>query len=186
MNIVFLILGIVVVLLIIWIIVVYNRLIINKNRMHEAWSMIDVFLKKRYDLVPNLVEIVKGYSAHEKKVLEEVTRYRSEAMQAKSTETQIPQEMKLEKSLHRLLVVMEKYPDLKADQHFLKLQQQLSDMESDLEMARRYYNGTVRENNIYQESFPSNIIAKIFHFRNGIFFTSELHERSVPNIHLES
>jgi LemA protein len=152
--------------------------------MQEAWSAIDVFLKKRHDLVPNLVETVKAYSAHEKATFEEITRYRSEAMQAKNTESQVVSENQLGKSLANLLVVVEKYPDLKANVNFLKLQQQLTDLEHDLEASRRYYNGTVRINNTYIESFPLNIIAGMFIFKKGVFFAADSSEKEVPQIPL--
>lgn len=161
---------IVVVLLIAWMIIIYNKLIKNRNRMLEGWSMIDVFLKKRYDLIPNLVDTVKGYSMHEQQLLEEVTRLRSEAMQMSSKAGLIDVESRLEKTLNQLVVTVEKYPELKANQHFLKLQQQLVTIENELELARRYYNGTVRENNIALESFPSNIIGNLFNLEKGTFF----------------
>lgn len=150
--------------------------------MQEAWSIIDVFLKKRHDMIPNLVDIVKGYAIHEKITLEKVTRYRSEAMQADTIQTQIASESGLSKSLDRLLVSIENYPQLAANEQFLKLQQQITELENDLEMARRYYNGTVRENNTYQESFPSNIIARIFNFTKGAFFASASSEKTVPTV----
>ena len=169
-------------ILIITVIAVYNRLVKNKNLMLEAWSVIDVFLKKRHDLVPNLVDIVKGYAAYEKTTLEDIIRYRSEAMQAKVTETQVASENRLGKALDKLLVVAESYPNLKANANFLRLQQQLTDLEHDLEASRRYYNGTVRINNIYVEKFPSNIIAGMFHFGKGVFFAAETSEKEVPQI----
>jgi len=165
-------------------IIIYNKLVKNKNLMQEAWSGIDVFLKKRHDLVPNLVEVVKAYAAYEKTALEDITRCRSEAMQAKDTEAQIASENSLGKALGKLLVVAENYPDLKANVNFLRLQQQLTDLENDLESSRRYYNGTVRINNTYVESFPSNIIAKIFSFRKGVFFTADYSEKETPKVSL--
>ncbi|MDR1200540.1 MAG: LemA family protein [Tannerellaceae bacterium] len=164
------------------VIYIYNKLVKNKNRMQEAWSMIDVFLKKRHDLIPNLVDIVKGYAIHEKTTLEKVTRYRSEAMQAGNRQTQISSEIGLAKSLNNLLVSVENYPQLAANEQFLKLQQQITDIENDLEMARRYYNGTVRENNICRESFPSNIIAGMFNFPKGVFFALEPADKTTPVI----
>lgn len=169
-------------LLLLWGIIVFNKLVKNRNRMQEGWSLMDVFLKKRYELVPNLVEIVKGYSAHEQKLLEEVIRYRGQAMQAMDAGNQIPLEQSLGKSLGNLLVTIEKYPELKADEHFLHLQQQMVEIESELEKARRYYNGTVRENNIALETFPSTIIGRLFNFEKGTFFASGEQERSAPDI----
>ena len=173
-----------VLLLIITVIVVYNKLVKYKNLMQEAWSAIDVFLKKRHDVVPNLVEIVKGYAIHEKTMLEDITRYRSEAMQRGDVASNVSAENNLGKSLTNLFVTVEKYPDLKANTNFLQLQQQLVDLEHDLESARRYYNGTVRINNIYVEKFPSNIIAGMFNFPKGVFFAIDSSEKGVPQVSL--
>jgi len=175
------ILGIVVLLVII-ITLIYNKLIKLKNLMQEAWSAIDVFLKKRHDLIPNLVEIVKGYAAHEKSTLEDLTRFRSEAMQAKDQASRMESENNLGKALSQFFVVVENYPTLKANANFLDLQHQLADIENELAMARRYYNGTVRINNIYIERFPSNLIANIFHFVKGEFFTTNENEKTVPDV----
>lgn len=174
----------IVIVLIAFIAFIYNRLIRNKNRMQEAWSIIDVFLKKRHDLIPPLVETVKGYSFHEQKVLEEVTRLRSEAIKASNPAALMNTENNLGKTIHTLFTQIEAYPELKASDHYLKLQQQITDIENDLEKARRYYNGTVRENNIYQESFPSNIIAGIFGFEKGVFFNLDTPEKAIPTINL--
>jgi LemA protein len=171
-------------ILIIAIVSIYNKLVKYRNMMQEAWSGIDVFLKKRHDLVPTLVETVKAYAAHEKTTLEDITRYRSDAMQAKNTEAQVTSENRLANALSNLFVVVEKYPDLKANVNFLRLQQQLADLEHDLESSRRYYNGTVRINNIYVESFPSNIIAVLFNFRKGVFFSADSSEKEVPQVSL--
>ena len=174
------------VILIITTIAVYNKLVKYKNLMQEAWSAIDVFLKKRHDLVPNLVETVKAYAAYEKTTLEDITQCRSEAMLYRDgirpVSAQVTSENRLGKALGNLFVVVEKYPDLKANINFLRLQQQLTDLEHDLESSRRYYNGTVRINNIYVEKFPSNIIAKIFNFRKGVFFAADSSEKEVPQV----
>jgi len=169
-------------ILIIAVISVYNKLVKYKNLMQEAWSGIDVYLKKRHDLVPNLVETVKGYAAHEKTTLENITRYRSEAMQAKSPEAQVASENHLGKALASLFAVAENYPDLKANANFLLLQQQLTDLERDLESSRRYYNGTVRINNTYMEKFPTNVIAGMFNFQKGVFFAVDSSEKEVPKV----
>lgn len=168
--------------MIVWIGTTYNKLVGLKNHMKEAWSVIDVCLKKRYDLIPNLVEIVKGYATHEKQTFESITRYRSEAMQAKDQGSRMQSEAGLGKALVQLLAVAENYPELKANSNFTDLQRQLTELENDLSMARRYYNGTVRENNIYVESFPSNIIAGMFNFQQGQFFEIEQAEKEVPKV----
>jgi len=176
----------VLVVLIIAVTIVYNKLVNNRNMMQEAWSGIDVFLKKRHDLVPLLVETVKSYAAYEKMLFEEITRCRAEAVQcrdvARNVSQQVTSENSLEKALARLFVVVENYPDLKANTNFLRLQQQLTDLEHDLESSRRYYNGTVRINNIFVERFPSNIIAGMFHFSKGVFFAADASEKEVPQV----
>jgi len=175
---------ILVVLLIMAIVVIsiYNKLVSLKNRMQEAWSGIDVYLKKRHDLVPNLVATVKGYAAHEQQTFEEVTRYRSQAMQAKAQEARMESEAGLGQALGRLMIISESYPELKANINFLELQKKLSAIEEELSLSRRYYNGTVRENNIRIESFPSNLIANMFGFKKGAFFEIEKVEKVVPNV----
>ena len=154
----------------------------SKNRMQEAWSIIDVFLKKRYDLIPNLVETVKGYATYEKSVLEEVIRIRSQAIESQTVESKSQTETKLNNALVHLFGVVEKYPELKANKSFLELQHQISQIENDLEKARRYYNGTVRENNILIESFPFNLIAGLFSFGKGSFFQIDQRESIPTNI----
>jgi LemA protein len=181
MTILFIILGILLVTAIA-VISTYNKLVAFKNRMQEAWSGIDVFLKKRHDLIPNLISTVKGYAAHERQTLEDITRCRAEAMQAKDQGARIDSETGLGRALGRLMAVAERYPDLKANVNFLELQKQLSEIEGELSLSRRYYNGTVRENNIYIESFPSNIIAGMFKFAKGTFFEIDEVEKKVPNV----
>jgi len=150
--------------------------------MKEAWSGIDVYLKKRHDLVPNLVATVKGYAAHEKQTFEDITSYRSKAMQSTNSGERIAMENGLGKALGNLMVVAESYPDLKANVNFLELQKQLSEIEEELSLSRRYYNGTVREINICIESFPSNIIAGMFRFEKGSFFEIDQTEKITPNV----
>ena len=161
---------------------VYNKLITLKNRMKEAWSGIDVFLKKRHDLTPNLVAAVKGYATHERATFEEINRYRSIALQAKDRDERITSESGLGNAIGQLMAVAENYPELKANVNFLELQKRLSELEEELSRARRYYNGTVRENNIYVERFPSNIIAGMFNFDKGTFFEITSNEKAVPNV----
>lgn len=172
----------VLVLLVLFVAMVYNKMVANKNRTLEAWSGVDVFLKKRYDVIPNLVETVKGYATHEKSTFDDITRHRAEAMGAKSPEEKIESENKLGQSLMNLFAVAENYPELKANSNFMQLQQQLVDLENDIEKSRRYYNGTVRENNTYIESFPSNIIAGLFKFEKKPFFEISNAEKETPRV----
>ena len=151
-------------------IAIYNKLVKLKNLVAEAWSGIDVQLKKRYDLIPNLVETVKGYAAHEKETFESVTRARAAAQQATTVEGQQAAEKNLSGALMSLIAVAERYPELKANTNFLELQQMLAVVEGDIEKSRRYYNGNVREQNTLIESFPSNIIANAFGFIKSAFF----------------
>ncbi|MBS1499984.1 MAG: LemA family protein [Bacteroidetes bacterium] len=151
-------------------IAIYNKLVKLKNLVAEAWSGIDVQLKKRYDLIPNLVETVKGYAAHEKETLENVTKARTAAQQATTVEGQQVAEKNLNTALMNLIAVAERYPDLKANTNFLELQATLQTVEGDIEKARRYYNGNVREQNTLIESFPSNIVANLFGFVKSVFF----------------
>ncbi|HNI05858.1 MAG TPA: LemA family protein [Flavobacteriales bacterium] len=158
------------VLLAFYAIAIYNKLVKLKNLVAEAWSGIDVQLKKRYDLIPNLVETVKGYAAHEKETLENVTKARTAAQQATTVEGQQVAEKNLSGALMNLIAVAERYPDLKANTNFLELQNMLAVVEGDIEKARRYYNGNVREQNTLIESFPSNIVANLFGFVKSVFF----------------
>ncbi len=176
------ILVIVALLVVLAVVIIYNDLVRNKNRMQEAWSTIDVFLKRRFDLVPNLVDIVKGYAFHEKNVMEQVTLYRTQAMQAHDLTQRIESETAFGRAVGNLMVVAENYPTLKANENFLQLQQQLSELEEDLASARRYYNGTVRENNIALESFPSNLIGNLFSFPKGDFYAADPSEKVLPGV----
>lgn len=172
-----------VVILAMYAIGMYNKLVRLKNLVAEAWSGIDVQLKKRYDLIPNLVETVKGYAAHEKETLENVTRARAAAQQATTVEGHQAAEKNLNGALMNLLAVAERYPDLKANTNFLQLQSSLSEIEGDIEKARRYYNGNVREQNTLIESFPSNIIANMFSFVKSVFFELENPaEKQAPSV----
>ena len=169
--------------IIVWIIFIYNLFIRDKNLIKEAWSGMDVQLKRRHNLVPNLVESVKGYSQHERSLLEDITRKRSEAAKVESIKDKAPAESDLSGMLKNLFIVAENYPDLKASQNFLDLQNQLVEIEDQLQYARRYYNGAIRNYNIRVESFPSNIIAAIFDFKQDNFFEITLAtERTTPEI----
>lgn len=157
-------------------IVIYNRLIKLRNTVKSSWSDIDVQLKKRYDLVPNLVETVKGYAAHERNVFEKVTEARSLAMQASSPAEKAKAEDMLRETLKSLFAVAEAYPELKANANFMQLQSQLQELENNIEYARRYYNAVVRDYNIMIESVPSNLVASMFNFRQEEFFELEAPE----------
>lgn len=156
---------VIVAILVIWLIAGYNRLVKLRNNVKEGFSTMDVYLKKRYDLVPNLVETVKGYATHESSVFEKVTQARSMVSSATGTAEQIQAENALTQTLRSLFAVAENYPDLKANQNFMDLQNQLSGIEQDIANARKYYNGTVKMLNNACETFPSVIIAKMFHFK---------------------
>ena len=169
--------------LIVWAVVIYNLFIRDRNLIKEAWSGIDVQLKRRHNLVPNLVTSVQGYSAHEKTLLADITSKRSEAIKYESVKDKAPAESDLSGMLKNLLIVAENYPDLKASENFLNLQNQLTEIEDQLQYARRYYNGAVRNYNIRVESFPSNIIAGIFSFKQESFFEITLTtERATPQV----
>jgi LemA protein len=155
-----------------WAIVQYNGLVSLKNHIREAWSNVDTELKRRYDLIPNLVATVKGYAAHEREVLERVTRLRSQCLGSNGTVAdQERDELQLVDALKRLLALVEQYPQLKADQHFLKLQKELVNTEDRIQAARRFYNGNVRDYQNKREMFPSSIVASIFNFPPVEFFS---------------
>lgn len=162
---------------------IYNQLVKLRNLVQEAWSSIDVMLKKRHDLIPNLVETVKGYATHERETLDSVTRARAQAVGANSVESKEAAEKSLNQAMVNLLAVAEQYPDLKANTNFQQLQSELTSIENDIEKSRRYYNGTVRDNNTLVESFPSNIIANMYKFAKSPFFELEnAAEREVPTV----
>jgi len=167
---------IVVAVIILWLIAVYNGLIRLRNRTDEAWSDIDVQLKRRYDLIPNLVETVKGYAVHEKELFEKVTQARSQAMQAQGLEAKGKAENLLSDTLKSLFAVSENYPDLKANQNFAKLQDELSDTENKIQAARRFYNGNVRDFNTKIQVFPNNMVAGWLKFKKYDFFEVENEE----------
>ncbi|MDD5551816.1 MAG: LemA family protein [Candidatus Pacebacteria bacterium] len=175
--------GIIVFLLIAVIAGMYNSLVRLKNRAKEAWSDIDVQLKRRHDLIPNLVETVKGYASHEKELFEKVTEARANAINAKNPKEQGEAENMLSGTLKSLFAVAENYPDLKASQNFLELQRDLRDTEDKIQAARRFYNGNVRDLNIKIESFPANIIASIFRFKQmELFEIEEPGEKENPEV----
>ena len=166
-----------------WGVWTYNRLVKTRNRVSEAWAGIDVQLQRRYDLVPNLVATVKGYTKHESSVLERVTRLRGNP-EMELTE-RADQESGLSRSIGRLFALAEDYPDLKASAGFAQLHESLVEVEKHLQFARRYYNGSVRDNNNLVEGFPSMIIANVFGFIGAMFFEIELaSQRAAPQIDL--
>ena len=170
------------VLLVLWVIGAYNKLVKLKTLMEESWSIVDVFLNKRYDLIPNLVEAVKGYAAHENETLENVILARNQSLGAKNVTEKVESESMLTNALSRLMIVSENYPQLLANENFMHLQNELGNLESEIERARRYYNGTVRENNIGVRTFPQNIIAGMFNFDEGKFFEVAEAKREAPKV----
>ena len=171
------------VIILLFAISVYNRLVKLRTHVDEAWSGINVQLKKRHDLIPNLVETVKGYASHERETFDSVTQARAGAMQAGTVKSQEAAEGQLNSALGRLFAVAERYPELKANQNFMQLQYQLTAIESDIEKSRRYYNGAVRNKNIAIDTFPSNIVAGMFGFTKSEFFELENEaERAVPQV----
>jgi len=177
-----LILVIVLAVVLLWAIAIYNGLIKLKNRVDEAWSDIDVQLKRRYDLIPNLVSTVKGYAAHEKEVFEKVTEARAKAMGAGTTEDKAQAENALSNTLKSLFAVAEAYPDLKANQNFLELQRELTDTEDKIQASRRFYNGNVRDFNTKIEIFPNNIFAGILNFTKRQFFEAAGAEKEAVKV----
>lgn len=167
------ILTLAIVLVIVFTIVIYNKLIKMRNHADEAWSDIDVQLKRRYNLIPNIVETVKGYAAHEDSVFTKVTEARSNAINAGSMKDQAQAENMLSGALKSLFAVAENYPDLKANENFMQLQNELVDTEDKIQAARRFYNGTVRDYNTKLQQFPNSIIAGMFKFEAKEFFEVE-------------
>jgi len=172
----------VVAILLIWVVAVFNSLVGKRNRVKNAWADIDVQLKRRYDLVPNLVETVKGYKEYEASVLENVTKARANAMSQNSVAGQAQAENMLSSTLKSLFAVAENYPQLRASENFQKLQDQLSSLEDDIQSARRYYNAAVRELNNAVQIFPANIVAGIFSFKQAEFFGADESEKSAVKV----
>lgn len=175
----------IVVAIVLYGIVIYNALVRLRQMAHEAWSGIDVQLKRRSDLIPNLLETVKGYAAHEKEALREVTEMRTRAasIPPENVADRAAAEGMLSQALGRLFAVAEAYPDLKANENFRELQGTLGTLESEIQMSRRYYNGSVRELNVKVESFPSNLVAKQFNFTQREYFELEdSKDRELPKV----
>lgn len=175
MNPLYIILAVVAVFAV-WAISMYNRFVSMTQRVKEAWADIDVQLKRRYDLIPNLVETVKGYASHEQGTLSQVTEMRTRAMNAQTPKEHAEAENMLTGALKSLFAVSENYPDLKANQNFLELQRELSDTENKIQAARRFYNGNVRDLATALQSFPGNIIGNMFGFKESEYF--ELNEEA--------
>lgn len=177
--------GIIVVIaaMIIWAVIIYNSLISSRNQVAEAWSDIDVQLKRRYDLIPNLIESVKGYKEYESSTLQKVTELRQQAMSAQSVADKGKAETALSAGLMNIFAVAENYPALKANENFLDLQKNLSDIENQIQNARRYYNGTTREYNTKIQTFPNSIISSAFHFTTKELFSLEFEaEKQNPKV----
>ncbi|RKZ32667.1 LemA family protein [bacterium] len=184
--IVILVLGIIAVVfvLVVALIIIYNRLVRLRNTSEQAWSDVDVQLQRRYDLIPNLVETVKGYASHERETFQAVTEARQQAMNVSDDVVKKAEaENMLTQTLRSLFAVAENYPELKANENFLDLQNQLSEVEEQIQLARRYYNAVVRDLNNATEMFPSNIVANIFHFERKEYFELEEPEaRQAPEV----
>lgn len=175
--------AVIALLVIIWFVFIYNKFIKDKNLIKEAWSGIDVQLKRRYDLIPNLVETVKGYSSHEKNLFQSIAEARSKTMNTEILKEKAKGETQLSGMIKNLFAVAEAYPDLKANQNFLDLQNQLSEIEDQIQYARRYYNGVVRDYNIRVKSLPSNLIANVMNYEEEEFFEISLAtERETPEV----
>jgi LemA protein len=172
-----------IVLVVLFVIALYNGLVRLRNQMENAWSQIDVQLKRRHDLIPNLVETVKGYAAHEKETLDRVVQARSKAVGAGGRESQIQAEGELSGALGRMMLLVESYPDLKANQNFLSLQEELTSTENKIGFARQFYNDSVMQYNTKREVFPSSLVAGTFNFKEGVFFEIEdKAERKAPEV----
>jgi LemA protein len=169
-------------LLILWCVSAYNKLVSFSVRVDNSWAQVDVQLKKRFDLIPNLVETVKGYAAHEKSTLTEVIKWRGAAMNSKTPEEAMQNNAKLSRAIVNLFATAEQYPDLKANQNFMNLQEQLQEIEGKIAMSRQFYNDTAMKYNEYVMHFPSNLIASVFHFELKKYFEIEEGDRVVPKV----
>ena len=173
---IYLIIG-VIALLVIYVLVTYNVFVKMKNRVDESFSTMDVYLKKRWDLIPNIVETVKGYAKHEKSTLSDVIKLRNGAYDNMSSDEKIKANQQLSKGITKIMALAEQYPDLKANENFKDLSTQLTKIEDEISNSRKYYNGTVREFNDKVQMFPSNIVAKIFGYKAKIMFEATEEER---------
>ena len=183
MPVLWVVLGIVVLLALAGV-VAYNRFVSQKQLIKDAWANIDTELRRRYDLIPNIVESVKGYAAHEREVFEEVARMRSQAQSASGPQAQAQAENELTRSINRLIAVAERYPDLKASQNFLALQEELTGTESRIAYARQFYNDEVAKLNTAIQTFPSRIIARMGNFQPAEFFETDEQTRGPVAVRL--
>jgi len=175
--------GGLVLLVVMAVVAIYNGLVALRNQSKNAWAQIDVQLKRRHDLVPNLVETVRGYATHEQKTLENVIAARNQAMGATGVDDRIKAEQGLSGALGRLMVVVEQYPDLKANKNFLALQEELTSTENKIGFARQFYNDSVMHYNTKLETFPANLVASTFHFTPATFFEiTSAAEKEVPKV----
>jgi LemA protein len=183
MHVVLIFIGIIILLPFVYVILTYNTLVALRNHIRDAWSNIDTELKRRYDLIPNLVATVKGYAAHEEEIFERITELRARCMAGQGArQEQVANENQLVDALKSLLAVVENYPQLKADQHFLELQRELVNTEDRIQAARRFFNGNVRDYRNKCETFPSSLIAGMFGFELQDYFNVSPSVREVPDI----
>lgn len=180
---VYILIGIIL-LLLIYIFITYNSFIKLSNIVQEAFSTMDIYLKKRWDLVPNLVEVVKGYASHEKAVLEQVTTLRTNTYQNMSMNKKINVNEQLTQGISKIMAISESYPDLKANQNFLELSRELTKIEDEIANSRKYYNGSVRIFNTKIQIFPNNIIAKLFNFKEANMFEANIEEKNNVKVDL--
>lgn len=179
----YIIIGILV-LLTIYILATYNGLVKANNLVKEAFSTMDVYLKKRWDLIPNLVEVVKGYAKHENEILDEITSLRTNSYESMSTDKKIDVNQQLSQGISKIMAISENYPDLKASENFLQLSNDLTKIEDDIANSRKYYNGSVRLFNNKIEMFPSNIVASIFGFKQANMFEANTEEKNNVKVEL--
>lgn len=180
----YILIAIIVIILVGGVLAIYNRLVQSKNRVKEAFSTMDVYLKKRWDLIPNLVEVVKGYAEHEKSTLEEIVELRNSSYDNMSDEEKIKANEEVSKGIYKIMALAEAYPELKASENFKNLSLQVSKVEEDVANARKYYNGTIRDYNNLVEMFPSNIVAKMFGYQPKTMFEASGQERENVKIDL--
>lgn len=176
-------LGIIVIIFI-YIMVMYNEFVKLNNKVKEAFSTMDVYLKKRWDLIPNLVEVVKGYAKHEENTFEEVAKLRGSSYDDLSTKEKLNTNEELSKGISKIMVISEAYPELKANKNFLDLQEQLKRIEDEIAQSRKYYNATVRDYNNKVEMIPSNFVAKMLNFHTKLMFEVDDKEKENVNINL--